>query len=131
MKKVSVIIVIAFMALSGTSFGQKAEVLYFKANLRCCKARACDKLESNIKSIVNKNFSNDEVAFQRVKIADEENKTLVNKYDANSQTVVIVVDRMILNDKSYDISDMVARYKRSKNKKAVEKEIVDKIKSVL
>ncbi len=131
MKKISVIIFIAFMAFAGTSFGQKAELLYFKANLSCCRGRACDQLENNLKSIIENNFSNDEITFRRVKIANKQNKALVSKYDAKSQTVIIVVDRMIGKDKTLDISDMVARYQRSRDKKAVEKEIVDKIKSVL
>ena len=131
MKKMSVIIFVAFMAIAGTSFGQKAEMLYFKANLACCKARACNQLESNLKSIVENNFSNDEAAFRRVKIANTQNKALVNKYDAKSQTVIIVVDRMIGKDKTFDISDMVARYNRSRDKKTDENEIVDKINSVL
>ncbi len=123
-----VIIFIAFMAFAGNSFGQKAELLYFKANLPCCRAKSCNQLENNLKSIVENNFSNDEVTFQRVKLADENNKELVNEYNARSQTVIIEANK---KSKSLDISDMVARYQKSRDKKAVEKEIVDKIKTVL
>ncbi|MFW5872987.1 MAG: hypothetical protein ACOCVN_03275, partial [bacterium] len=88
----------------------------------------CNQLENNLKSIIENNFSNDEVTFQRVKLADENNKELVNEYNARSQTVIIEANK---KSKSLDISDMVARYQKSRDKKAVEKEIVDKIKTVL
>lgn len=131
MKKLNVMIFVALMAFAATSHGQKAEMLYFKANLPCCKAKSCNLLENNLKSIVENNFSNDDVTFRRVTIANAKNKELVNKYNAKSQSVIIVVNKMIGKDKSFNLSDMVTRYQRSRNKKEVEKEIVDKINSVL
>lgn len=130
MKKLSVIIFIAFMAIASTSFGQKAEVLFFKAELSCCKARACEQLEKDIKSLVEESFSDNELAFRSVKIADKANKALVNKHDAKSQTVVVVANKKG-KEKSIDISDLVAGYQRSKDKEAAKKEIVDKINTIL
>lgn len=126
MKNVSVIILIAFMAIASKGFGQKANVFYFKADLSCCQARACDQLQSDVKSIVEKHFSSEEVVFQKIKLDSKSNKSLVKKYDAKSQTVVVVN-----NDKSMDISDLVATYQRSRSKKEAEQKIVDKIKSML
>ncbi|MFO7863442.1 MAG: hypothetical protein R6U85_05540 [Salinivirgaceae bacterium] len=125
MKKLSAIIVIAFMAIAGTSFGQTAEVLFFKANLSCCQARACNELEGNIKTIVEKHFANNEVAFRTVKLANEDNKSLVEKFNAKSQTVVIVKD-----DKSLDITDLIASYQGAKDKEAAEQKIVSQIESL-
>ncbi|MDA3818926.1 MAG: hypothetical protein PF590_00415 [Candidatus Delongbacteria bacterium] len=132
MKKLNVIILIAFMAIACTGFAQQntGEVLFFKAELSCCKARACEQLEKDIKSMVEESFSDNELAFRSVKIADKENKALVNKYNAKSQTVVVVADKKG-KEKSIDISDLVARYQKTQNKEAVKKEIVDKIKTIL
>ncbi len=130
MKKTALILMIALLGISGVTYGQSTEVLYFKANLACCKARACNRLENDIEKIIKDNFEEDKVAFRTIKIADPDNKTLVEKYNARSQTVVVVKDRKILKDKELDISDVVARYARAGNKKAIEKEIVEKIKKL-
>ncbi len=134
MKKINLFITIAFLAFSGISFGQSqknTEVLFFKPNLSCCKARACDKLAGNIKKIVETNFPAKEIVFHTILIAKQENKGLVDKYNVKSQKVVVVKNRMLGKDKVVDISDIVAKYPRAKNKEEAEKEIVDKIKSVL
>ena len=58
MKKLVLFLLVASMAISGTLFGQSnkrnVEVLYFKANLACCKATACNVLEGNIRSIIER-----------------------------------------------------------------------------
>ncbi len=132
MKKINVIMLIAFMAFASTSIAQQnnAEVLFFKAELSCCKARACEQLEKDIKSIVEENFSDNELTFRSVKIADKENKALVGKYDAKSQSVVVVTDKSG-EEKFIDISDLVARYQKNQNKESVKNEIVKKIKTIL
>ncbi|MDA3867909.1 MAG: hypothetical protein PF489_14350 [Salinivirgaceae bacterium] len=126
MKKLNVIIVIAFMAIASTSFAQNTEVLFFKAKLSCCQAKACNELEGNIKTIVEKHFANNEVAFRTINLADADNKTLAEKFNAKSQTVVIVK-----SDKSLDITDQIASYQGAKDKDAIEQKIVNKIKSFL
>ena len=132
MKKINVIMLIAFMAFASTGIAQQnnAEVLFFKAELSCCKARACEQLEKDIKSIVEENFSDNELTFRSVKIADKENKALVGKYDAKSQSVVVVTDKSG-EEKFIDISDLVARYQKNQNKETVKNEIVKKIKTIL
>ena len=132
MKKINVIMLIAFMAFASTGIAQQnnAEVLFFKAELSCCKARACEQLEKDIKSIVEENFSDNELTFRSVKIADKENKALVGKYDAKSQSVVVVTDKSG-EEKFIDISDLVARYQKNQNKESVKNEIVKKIKTIL
>ena len=132
MKKINVIMLIAFMAFASTGIAQQnnAEVLFFKAELSCCKARACEQLEKDIKSIVEENFSDNELAFRSVKIADKENTALVGKYNAKNQSVVVVTDKSG-KEKSIDISDLVSRYQKTKDKEAVKKIIVDKINTIL
>jgi len=132
MKTLNVIMLIAFMAFASTGIAQQnnAEVLFFKAELSCCKARACEQLEKDIKSIVEENFSDNELTFRSVKIADKENKALVGKYDAKSQSVVVVTDKSG-EEKFIDISDLVARYQKNQNKESVKNEIVKKIKTIL
>src|SRR6056297_1069326 len=132
MKKINVIMLIAFMAFASTSLAQQnnAEVLFFKAELSCCKARACEQLEKDITSIVEEDFSDNELTLRSVKIADKENKALVGKYDAKSQSVVVVTDKSG-EEKFIDISDLVARYQKNQNKESVKNEIVKKIKTIL
>jgi len=132
MKKINVIMLIAFMASASTGIAQQnnAEVLFFKAELSCCKARACEQLEKDIKSIIEENFSDNELVFRSVKIADNENKALVDKYNAKNQSVVVVTDKSG-EEKFIDISDLVARYQKNQNKESVKNEIVKKIKTIL
>lgn len=126
MRKFSLLFIVALMALAGKSFGQKAEVLYFKANLSCCQARSCNELEGYVKALIMENFSGDEVSFRAVKLADKDSKPLVDKYDAKSQTVIIVS-----NGKSLDISDLVSTYSKNRDRKKAKQAIIDKINSML
>ncbi len=132
MKTLNVVMLIAFMAFASTGIAQQnnTEVLFFKAELSCCKARACEQLEKDIKSIVEENFSDNELAFRSVKIADNENKALVDKYNAKNQSVVVVTGKGG-EEEFTDISDLVARYQKNQNKETVKKEIVKKIKTIL
>ncbi|MFO7868972.1 MAG: hypothetical protein R6U95_06720 [Bacteroidales bacterium] len=133
MKNLRVYFLLSFLVISGIAFAQSAqtEVLYFKADLPCCPARACNRLESNIQSLIEKNFPNGNVVFREVKISDTIHAELVEHFDAKSQTVVIVRDRFLLKDVELDISDIVAQYARSRNREEIEAEIVQKIQSVL
>jgi disulfide oxidoreductase YuzD len=58
---------------------QKAEFLYFKADLACCKAKSCNALEGDLKALIEKNYPNGEVIFKTIKISDEANKDIVAK----------------------------------------------------
>jgi len=125
MKKI-VLFLVAFLLIGFASVAQKAEVLYFKAELACCKAKACDALEGDVKAVVEKNFTSEKVTFLEVKLTDESNKELVDKYNAKSQTVVIVT-KMRKKETAVDVSDIVRNYSRSQNKEEFEKELVAKI----
>lgn len=130
MKKV---ILSAFFALITIGvFAQKSnvEVLYFKAQLACCKAAACNNLENEVKAIIEKNFPNGNVTFKQVALTDEANKDLVAKYNAKSQTVVIVKTAK-KKETSTDISDIIRSYARSNDKTKFETELVDKINEIL
>lgn len=127
------IILGAFFALITIgAFAQKSnvEVLYFKAQLACCKAAACNNLENEVKTIIEKNFPNGNVSFKQVALADEKNKDLVAKHNAKSQTVVIVKTAK-KKATSTDISDIIRSYARSNDKTKFETELVDKINEIL
>lgn len=129
MKKLSIIIVsllFAAGAMAQTS-SKKVEVLYFKANLSCCQAKTCNNLENVSRDIVAKNFSADEVAFKTVALANEANKSLVNKYKAKSQSLIIVNNK---KKKHFNMSNALAKYARDKDKAAFEKELIVKIKQL-
>ena len=130
MKKIILVSLVAMLAISGTLFAQSnkksVEVLYFKANLACCKARACDALEGNIKAVIEKTYTDGKVNFKTVKIADEANKTLVDQYKAQSQTVVIVSKnrKKVITS---DVSEMVSAYALSNDKDKFETAFTAKI----
>ncbi len=112
------------------AMSQTAKVLYFKANLACCQAKACAALEKDIQDVITKNFNNDKVTFVELKLADAANKEMVEKHNAKSQTVVLVVKKR-KKEKVTDLSDMVRRYQRSGDKDQFEKDLVAKIKEGL
>lgn len=113
------------MAVSAQA-GKKVEVLYFKANLACCKAKSCAMLEADIKAIVEKNFSDGSVVFVEVKLADEANRALVEKYKAGSQTVVAVMKRK-KKEKVTDLTEKVKQYVRTQDKAWLENELLTAI----
>jgi hypothetical protein len=129
MKKSAVVLIVVF--LSGMmAFAQsskvKAEVLYFKANLSCCKARACNAVEAEIQGIVSRNYPGGNVLFREIKLAEDSNKALVEKYNAVSQTVVIV-KKSKKKEKSADVSDIIRKYNQNPDKEMLEKELKAKI----
>lgn len=132
MKKISLLLVISLFTI-GIAFGQKNssnEVLYFKANLACCKARACTALQTDVDSIIIKYFSNEKIAFKVIALADENNKALVEKYNAQSQTVILVKTRK-KKETVIDLSPIVQAYKQSNDKIAFEQQMKAKIKESL
>lgn len=127
-KSISVLFILTFTVL--TSFAQKAEVLYFKANLACCAGKACANLEGQVKAVVDKNFKATEVAFKTVMLADSANTALVNKFSAKSQTVVVVQTKK-KKALSKDVSELVKNFSRTKDEAAFEKDFVAAIKELL
>jgi len=120
-------VIMLFTLLMGISASaQKREVLYFKADLACCRAKACDELESDLKSIMESNFKAENVQFRSVKISDAANKALVEKYNAGSQTVVVVTTHR-RNETARDISDIVRTYTRTRDRANFEKELLTRL----
>jgi len=130
MKKIILISLVAMLAISGTLFAQSnkksADVLYSKANLCPCKAKSCNALEGNIKSVIEKDFPKGNVNFKVVKLADEANKELVDKYNALSQTVVIVSKKK-KKEVSVDVSDLVNTYAKDNDQAKFETAFTSKI----
>jgi hypothetical protein len=126
MKKLLVISVTILMTLTVLAASPKkgVEVLYFKAQLSCCQARACNTLENDIKTLIAANFDTSKVTFTEVLLADAKNKALVEQYKAKSQTVVVVNAK---KKKTIDVSDLVRTYLRNGDKATFEKELIQKI----
>lgn len=94
MKQISFFMMVALIAISTAAFSQSkdktVEVLYFKAKQCACKTRVCDALEGQIKTLIEKDFPGENIEFKRVWLNDKENATLIEKYNAKAQTVVMV-----------------------------------------
>ena len=129
MKKLLVISVTILMTLTVLASSPKkgVEVLYFKAQLSCCQARACNTLENDIKTLIAANFDASKVTFTEVLLADTKNKALIEQYKAESQTVVVVNAK---KKKTIDVSDLVRTYLRNGDKATFEKELIQKIKNL-
>jgi len=130
MKKIIVLLALSIVTIGLHAQKNAVEVLYFKAQLGCCKAAACNNLENEVKDIVEKNFKKKGVTFKQILLADEANKALVEKYDAKSQTIVLVSTKK-KKETSVDVSDIVRKYVRSNDKAVFEKELTGKIKESL
>jgi hypothetical protein len=129
MKKTIFLLTIAIlsgMMLYAQSKKSSIEVLYFKANLACCKAKACNQLEADIQNLITKNYPKGNVVFKEIKLADAANKELIDKYNAKSQTVIIV-KKTKKKESFSDVSDMVQKYMISQDKAGFEKDLTAKI----
>ena len=129
MKKLLVISVTILMTLTVLAASPKkgVEVLYFKTQLSCCQARACNTLENDIKTLIAANFDASKVTFTEILLTDEKNKALIEQYKAKSQTVVVVNAK---KKKTMDVSDLVRTYLRNGDKATFEKELIQKIKNL-
>ncbi len=128
MKK-SIALSILFLLTATIFFGQKSnniEVYYFKAELTCCRAKACDVLENDIKTLIEEKFPDKSVVFKRIKLTDENNKALVEKYKAESQTVIICRKKRS-KELFIDVSDIVQDYAYNEDKTFLERELMSKI----
>lgn len=131
MRKINLMLVMSLLTMS-VAFGQKnaTEVLYFKAQLACCKARACTALQTDVDSVLIKYFSKEKIALRVVALADEANKALIDKYNAQSQTVILV---RTIKKKEFatDLTPIVQAYKQSNDKAKFEQEMKAKIEEVI
>lgn len=120
--------ILMFAALTTIAQSKKTsiEVLYFKANLCACKARVCTVVGGDIKTIVEKCYPDSSVKFREVAIADEKNKEMVTKYNAQSQSLIIV-NKKKKKENFLDISDVVKGYAQKQDKVALEQELKSKI----
>ena len=125
MKKTLAIFILTLLAGLSAS-AQKAEVMYFKADLACCRAKACDDIESEVKAVIESNFKNGDVKFSTVRISDEANKGLIEKHNAKSQTVVLVAKNK-KGETAENITDIVQNYSRFRDKALLEKELLAKV----
>ena len=134
MKKYILFIMVALLTISaGATFGQSnkksTEVLYFKANLCKCKAGACNALQADVDSVIIKYFQNENIEFKVIRLV-KENEELITKYNAKSQTVIIVTKKR-KKENALDVSDIVSDYSKSKDKVKFENEMKDKINEIL
>lgn len=120
------IIMLSSMLMFAQSGKNKMEVLYFKANLCACKAKVCSQVGVDIQNIIQKNFPDSSVIFRELKLVDEANKALVEKFKAQSQTLVLVKTSK-KKEMSLDISDLVKAYSQSGDKAVLETALMDKI----
>ena len=130
MKKAVIFLAFSILAIGLYAQKNNVQVLYFKAQMACCKAAACNNLEAEIKGVIEENFKGKNVTFKQVLLADETNKALVEKHNAKAQTVVLVATKK-KKETTIDVSDIVRKYARSGDKEAFEKELTDKIKELL
>jgi len=122
-----IIVMTSVINLSAQTKNAKIEVLYFKANLACCKAKSCNALENDIKTIIVKNYpDSNSVIFKEIKLVDEANKALIEKYKAESQTVIIIKKKK-KKETSIDVTDIVKIYIKDQNKESLEKQLISKI----
>lgn len=132
MKKTALLIMAVF-ALALSAICQKKtsiEVLYFKAPLPCCKARACSALQGDVDSVVVKYFSKENAVFKSLSLADTANNKLAEKYKAAPQTVVIV-KRKKKKETSRDLTPILQTYKANWDKAAFEREMKQAISEFL
>lgn len=121
-----VVIMFSGFLLNAQSAKNKIEVLYFKANLACCKAKACNALESDIQTIITEAYPDSSVVLTEVKLIDTTNNALIEKYKAQSQTVVIVRKKKN-KEFSIDVSDIVKAYITNQNKETLKQELIAKV----
>ncbi len=101
------------LLVSVIMYSQNAEFYYFKANLSCCQARACNALEGELKSLIETSFPKGDVKFKTIMIADENNKDIINKYQAKSQTCILIVKKRN-SEFWYDMTPFVKKYQYAK-----------------
>lgn len=130
MKNLLLLIAAALIAFSGTAYGQSKnksiEILYFKAKQCACKARTCNALETDLKTVVDNEFPDDNIEFKRIWLNDKANTALIEKYDAKPQTVVMV-EKKRKKETVTDLTEITHNYSIKKNKEVFEKELQAKI----
>jgi len=127
-KPILFLAIIMFAAFTSNAQSKKSgiEVLYFKANLCACRAKVCTAVGNDIKTIIEKCYPDSSVKFREVALADEKNKEIVTKYNAQSQSLIIVRNKK-KKETFLDVSDMVKVFSQKQDKEALEQELKSKI----
>lgn len=131
--KLSIITLLLLFSLS--SFAQKKSnsvvVLYFKAELACCKARACNQLEADVNKVIKQNFENKKVTFKEIKLNDAANQAVIDLYNAKSQTVILVATNKKNKTTSVDVSAIIAEYATNNNFESFSEKLTEEINKLL
>lgn len=134
MKRISLFMMIVFITMSTTVFSQSknnsVEVLYFKAKQCACKTRVCDALENQMKSTIEKDFPDENIVFTRVWLNDKGNATLIEKYQAKPQTVVLVKTKR-KKEWSADLTEPVKNLTVKGKAETAEADLKNKIAEIL
>jgi hypothetical protein len=130
MNKIPFLLLLSFVLMAAMASAKEKknviEVLYFKANLACCKAKACNALEGKVKEIVDKNWADGSVTFRQVKLTDSTNTELVKKYNAQSQTLILVKTNK-KKEASLDISAILQEYAKTNDVQKFETDFTAKV----
>ncbi len=128
------LVLVMFTLLSVSVFAQnkgtKVEVLYFKAQLTCCQARACNTLGADVQKVIDNNFKNKNVSFKEIKLNDPANADLIKTFNAKSQTVVLISTKKGKRI-SVDVSDIVSEYAKNNDFEVFQKKLSEKINQLL
>ena len=130
MRNIILLFVVALMTFSTSAYSQSnnksIEILYFKAKQCACKAKTCNALESDVKSVIDKNFSDKNIEFKRIWLKDTLNKALIEKFNAKPQTIVMV-EKKRKKETITDLTEIVHNYSIKRNKEEFEVELQAKI----
>lgn len=130
MKKITLLITAFFLLFSVAVFPQsrkkQVEVLYFKAKQCACRTRVCNALENQVKLIIEKNFADENIIFKRVWLNNKENTALIEKYQAKSQTVVLVKTKR-KKEWSTDLTGLVKNLTIMGEREKAETDLINKI----
>ena len=133
MKKAAILLAFSMLIFGACAQKSSVQVLFFKAQLCPCQAAGCNKLETDTKRVIEKNFKGGNVTFKEVLLADNANKPLAEKCNAMYQAVTVTLILTDSNKKetSVDVTDIVRTYAVTGDKKTFEKELTGKINELL
>lgn len=109
---------------------KSVEVLYFKADLACCRARACNALQADIDAVLTKYFAEQNILFKAIRIADPANQELVTQYNAKAQSVLIIKTNR-KKQTAIDLTSIVHQYSIDHDKAMFEDQLKAKINEIL
>ena len=134
MKKIPFLLLLSFIIMAASASAKdnknRIEVLYFKANLACCKAKACNTLEAKVKEIVEKTWTDGSVTFRQVRLSDTTNTDLIKKYNAQSQTLILVKYSK-KKSTSVDVSGILQDYAKTNDTQKFETELTARINELI